>query len=223
MYLTFQQFFESIELPKNFEIVPFQEGSRIYAGTAFFGDWAVSTFENEFSSIKDRMVVHKEIIKSFIHFISNISQMDKTKDDKLSKIFILRGDGSLRKIKGVLKLKVFCKIFGYVPYHPEKHTFYEQVKVFSRAGEIIIDAGSACANLIFCQKETKISIIIPGTIFNDKSVHEILLDSLDIKYKVLKLKPMRKKGPLEEKVLYQQTPGRFRTIDLLKILLMKIQ
>lgn len=223
MYLTFQQFFESIQIPKNFEITPFQEGSRIYAGTAFFGDWAVSTFENEFSSIKDRMVVQTELLTSFINFILSITQIDKNRDDELSKIIVLRGKKSLRKIKGGLKLKLFSKMAGYLPYNPEKHTFYDQVRVFSQASEIIIEAGSACANLIFCQKGTKINIIIPGTIFNDKSVHEVLLDSLNIKYMILRLKPVRKKRPLEEAVEYQQTPGRFRTIDLLKILLMKIR
>ena len=223
MYLIFQQFFESIRLPKNFEIIPFQEGSRIQADTAFFGDWAVSTFENEFSRIKDRMVVNTKLLRSFIHFILSITQIDKSKDEKLSRIIVLRGEDSIRKIKGGLKLKMSSKMVGYVPYNPEKHTFYEQVKVFSQASEIIIEAGSACANLIFCQKETKIIIIIPGTISNDKSVHEILLNSLDIKYMILRLKPVKKKRPLEEAVTYQQTPGKFRTIDLLKILLMKIR
>ena len=76
------------------------------------------------------------------------------------KIYIRR-NATIRNVLNTNEVESFFISKGFRILEPEKLSFIEQVSIFSRAKVIVGATGAAFANLIFCQKNTRIVIFLP--------------------------------------------------------------
>ena len=73
---------------------------------------------------------------------------------------LIRRNSVYRNINNSKEIEALLLTKGFVIVEPEKLSFYEQVVLFSNAEVIIGATGAALANLIFCNANTKIIILI---------------------------------------------------------------
>jgi len=81
------------------------------------------------------------------------------------KIYLRRNSGA-RKVTNASEIEKLLVGHGYVVVEPEKLTYLEQSKLFSRAKVVVGSSGAALANIIFCPPSAQIYIFIskyPGT------------------------------------------------------------
>ena len=111
------------------------------------------------SSIPEFFKINKSI-KILKFFIDQILINVKVPEFK-SKIYIRREDTSYRKILNEADLINKLRKEEFEIINPQHFEILEQMKIFSNAEVIISPHGSSMANLIFCQKGTKIIEISP--------------------------------------------------------------
>lgn len=76
------------------------------------------------------------------------------------KVLVLRN--SLRRnYVGMEKYLSIFKKKNFLMIYPERLSFKDQIKIFMNATEIVLPGGAAVANVIFCQKSCKITILVP--------------------------------------------------------------
>lgn len=93
----------------------------------------------------------RDYIKSKIPSLTEVS--------KPLKIFIRRNSG-YRNVSNSKEIETMLLANGFVVVEPEKLNFIEQVEIFSNAEVVVGATGAAFANLIFCNSDTKIIILI---------------------------------------------------------------
>ena len=84
--------------------------------------------------------------------------------DKQNKVYekvYIRRNASIRNVLNTDEVESFFVAKGFRIVEPEKLSFIEQVSIFSHARIIVGATGAAFANLIFCQKNTRIIIFLP--------------------------------------------------------------
>lgn len=178
-------------------------------------DWTVNTAENSFIPMKKRIFYDTELLRAYSDYI--LSKSRASLNQKFDKIIIPRKKGS-RNLKRLRVILWVSHLLKFKVIYPEKLSLYDQIEIFRNARVIIAEGGAALANLIFCRNLKDLLILQPDNIYNDKSVHQILAESLRLKYKIIKCKPMRSRKYLENSEYYAQVGGRVSLINMLKIL-----
>lgn len=88
--------------------------------------------------------------------------INKNKIIRSKKLLVLRTSNK----RNALDLNKYFDLFrknGYEFYYPEKDKFINQIYTFANAKEITIQGGAAVVNCIFCDKDTKINILVPDS------------------------------------------------------------
>lgn len=75
------------------------------------------------------------------------------------KIYLRRKSGA-RRVTNAAELEELLTAAGYAIVEPEKLTFLQQVKLFSRAKKIIGSSGAALANMVFAPADADIFVLI---------------------------------------------------------------
>lgn len=88
------------------------------------------------------------------------------------KLFIARPVGGERKCLNPEKLEQFFQEAGFEFFHPENHSWEDQIKTFAQAKYIAGYAGSGMFNSMFCKDTSKI-IIIGSDTYVTKNEHFI--------------------------------------------------
>lgn len=74
----------------------------------------------------------------------------------IEKLYVSRELAGRRKIVNEADVLKAIKKFGFTVFHPEKHTFLEQVAIFSQVKYLVGTHGAALTNLLFMGKNTSL-------------------------------------------------------------------
>lgn len=125
--------------------------------------------------------------------IDNVKNLYKSDISSLSKekIYLQRSIG--RHIINEKEVLDILLPLGFKVLNPEDYTVAEQSKIFSSAGFIISAHGSALANIIFCEKDTKVIDIFAPEWINP--CYSVICAIKDLKYGYLigKIKKEKRK------------------------------
>lgn len=92
---------------------------------------------------------------------SKISKLElNTSEVKVNKKIWIKRNSNYRNVSNANEIQDVLVSEGFTVVEPEKLSFIEQVTVFSNADVIVGATGAAFANLIFCNPETKVIILI---------------------------------------------------------------
>ncbi len=100
-----------------------------------------------------------QLLRQKIHALSLV----KYGDNYSEKIY-LRRNAQIRNVLNFDEVESFFLSKGFKIIEPENLSFQEQVSIFSHAKIIVGATGAAFANIIFCQKNTRIVIFLPEII-----------------------------------------------------------
>jgi hypothetical protein len=67
--------------------------------------------------------------------------------------------GNIRGLINRKEIETFGISRGFRIIFPENETFIQQLLLFNQASEIVLEGGASLANLIFCQKGTKVTYL----------------------------------------------------------------
>ncbi|MDB5007348.1 MAG: glycosyltransferase family 61 protein [Mucilaginibacter sp.] len=96
-------------------------------------------------------------LKQVSNFYRNYVLFEKKiKVTAASKVYISRQLASRRKVINENEIHEVLKKYGFAMFHPENHTFLEQVAVFSQVKYLVGEHGSGLTNLLFMQKGTSL-------------------------------------------------------------------
>jgi hypothetical protein len=99
------------------------------------------------------------------------------------KIMVLRS-GGIRGLINRKEIETFGISQGFQVIIPEKNTFLQQLLFFNQASEIILEGGSSMANLIFCQKGTKVTYLC-SEVTSDYKLMSTICDLLGLEINVV--------------------------------------
>jgi capsular polysaccharide biosynthesis protein len=104
--------------------------------------------------------------------VDTISQLKHLKDSSgLSKglkfLYVSRQAQSSRRILNHQEFNSLLKPYGFEEIRAEEYSFQQQIFLFSNAEIVIGPHGAGLANIVFCQKNTKIIEIKPINFYND--------------------------------------------------------
>jgi Glycosyltransferase 61 len=85
-----------------------------------------------------------------------------TKQNKYENVFIARNNVEFRRLINGQVLQSALTDAGFLTFDPGASSWTEQVRVFSNAKLIVTEAGSALANLIFCQPGANVIVLVNG-------------------------------------------------------------
>ena len=118
-----------------------------------------------------------------------IKKIKPKKKIKYKKIYLDRKNLSYRSIVNYEDVKNYYKNQGYKIIRMEKLSFDDQVFIISNADEIAGPTGASFANLLFCKKKTKITLLLPKNYHSLYFLWPNLLRFLDIQMNVVSCKP----------------------------------
>lgn len=78
---------------------------------------------------------------------------------KYSCVYVARGNN--KRLINEDKIVQYLESKGFVIFYPDKATFEEEVDCFSTADCIVLCAGGASTNLVYCKKSVQIFLILP--------------------------------------------------------------
>jgi hypothetical protein len=100
---------------------------------------------------------------SNLSFIRNKVIYNLPKCNHAKKIFISRKGASSRRKYNEEEICVFLKERGFDIIVPQEYSIFEQIAIFNNADIIIGGSGAAFTNLIFCNQNAKIFILMKNT------------------------------------------------------------
>jgi capsular polysaccharide biosynthesis protein len=114
----------------------------------------------QYKSMKGEFRITSSERRFFYNFlldkVKKIYRNDIDKFNSYNKIYITRKDAGNRLLKGEEEISIELKKRGYKIINMSDYSVAEQMLIFNRARNIISVHGAALANLVFCEKETKI-------------------------------------------------------------------
>ncbi|MRV71401.1 DUF563 domain-containing protein [Duganella sp. FT92W] len=81
---------------------------------------------------------------------------------KFEKLHIVRHNVEFRRLSNRNVMRTMLANNGYWGFDPGSATFENQVRVFSNAKIVIAEAGAALANMVFCQPNSTICVLVNG-------------------------------------------------------------
>ncbi|HEY8782976.1 MAG TPA: glycosyltransferase family 61 protein [Mucilaginibacter sp.] len=72
--------------------------------------------------------------------------------DQIDKLYVSRELAPRRKVINEKEIQEILKKYGFTIFHPERHTFLEQVAIFSQVKYLVGEHGSGLTNLLFMGK-----------------------------------------------------------------------
>ncbi len=90
------------------------------------------------------------------------NQLPQNKDRVWPRKIFVRRCSVVRSLKNGPEIERMLISQGFEVIAPEKLSFNEQCDLFAHADVVVIQAGAACVNVIFCKPEAKIFILVAG-------------------------------------------------------------
>jgi capsular polysaccharide biosynthesis protein len=97
---------------------------------------------------------HVKQVRSF--YRNYVLLEKKIKVDNIDKLYISREFATRRKVTNEEEILKIARKYGFIIFHPENHTFLEQVATFSRVKYLVGTHGSGLTNLLFMEKGTSV-------------------------------------------------------------------
>ncbi len=117
-----------------------------------------------FERRNDKLQGHSHGMFSSLAFASVLAkvkpQMIQPKHEPWPKKIYLRRNSGIRKVSNIKDVEKALLSNGYVAIESEKLDFIQQASMFHDAQYVIGSSGAALANLVFCDSNTKIDIMI---------------------------------------------------------------
>jgi hypothetical protein len=98
--------------------------------------------------------LHLKQVRSF--YIDYVENKEKIIVDKPDKLYVSRQLAPRRKIINEEEITKILFEYGFAIFYPEKHTFFEQVAIFSHVKYLVGEHGSGLTNMLFMQKGTSV-------------------------------------------------------------------
>lgn len=97
---------------------------------------------------------HLKQVRDF--YISYVSKQVRINSEESEKLYISRQLAVRRKVINEAEILEIVSKHGFIIFHPEKHSFLEQVAIFSQVKYVIGAHGSGLTNMLFMQKGTSV-------------------------------------------------------------------
>ncbi|MEO8712967.1 MAG: glycosyltransferase family 61 protein [Parafilimonas sp.] len=98
--------------------------------------------------------LHLKQVRNF--YRKYVRHQKKIPVEKIDKLYISRQLASRRKVINEEEiLEIVCK-HGFTIFYPEKHSFLEQVAIFSNVKYLVGTHGSGLTNMLFMEKDTSL-------------------------------------------------------------------
>ena len=110
--------------------------------------------------------------------IKILNNLRITKDSPKDKIYLTRQNASYRNLINEADLVKDLIPLGFKVIDLNYHDIFEQIKIFSNAKVIVGPTGSAFANIVFCNPETKIIEITPKYNFEYENIFKFRYRSI---------------------------------------------
>jgi hypothetical protein len=158
-------------------IIYIQSDHKIFSKEILIPNQSVEVFDNCFGMPEENCKFDIQRLQTLsTELISKLN----IKPTRFEKIFVLR-KGNWRNFKGQDLLVEEMVNLGFHVISPEELSIEEQVSVFNGARLIVGASGAAWANLIFCQKGTKI-LSICSNLMAPWDMHRRIAISLGLDY-----------------------------------------
>ncbi len=98
--------------------------------------------------------LHVKQVRGFYrNYVLNIKKLSVV---NIEKMYVSRQLAGRRKIMNEEEILAILYKHGFTVFHPEKHTFLEQVAIFSNVKYLVGTHGSGLTNLLFMEKDTSL-------------------------------------------------------------------
>lgn len=122
-------------------------------------------------------------IRTFTHHAVLPSLIGRTEDSGPGhKLFISRAKSASRRMTNEEEIFAIAEKMGYQMIFPEKHSFEEQVRIFSTASHVAGCLGAGLTNMIFCRPDAALVELAPEGRTGDATLFANMADLWQSRY-----------------------------------------